>query len=214
MCIRYVITIGQNMKKNLNYSIYHSIGQFLYLLGYVSLIGPSRIIEIQNQARVEKNELTDGSLFYILVSETAVRAGLFLLIAGLVEISLGDKLFEMYQLDYLFALLILAGIVHVLAYYVGIVFFAPKYFRAAMIIYRLGRNLAYALLPAILAVGIVLLLQDQEQIELFSGELIKQSFIYSYILFSVIGMLESILKTGKPLCLGDIKKSERKYYDT
>lgn len=202
------------MNKIVNRSITTFISQLLYILGYVCLIGPSRMIEIQNQARVEKNELSGEGLMYILISETAVRSGLFLLTAGLIEIYLGDEVFEMYRLDYLFGLLIVAGIIHVLAYYVGIILLAPEYFKTAMVVYRLGRNLAYALLPAVFVVGIGLFVQEQEQIELFSGELIKQSFFYSYILFAVIGTLESIIKKGKPICLGDIKKTERTYYDT
>lgn len=202
------------MNKIINSSIINYISQLLYLLGYVSLIGPSRMIEIQNQARVEKNELSGKSLFYILVSETAVRAGLFLLIAGFIEIFLGEQRFERYQLDLLFGLLILAGIIHVMAYYFGLILLAPEHCKSALVVYRLGRNLAYAILPAIFVTGIALLLQEQEQIKLFSGELINQSFLYSYVVFSVIGLLESIIKEGKPLCLGDIKKIERKYYDT
>ncbi|MCN4144652.1 MAG: hypothetical protein LC437_06225 [Thiohalomonas sp.] len=127
----------------------------------------------------------------------------------MIEIFLDDELFEMYRLDYLFGLLIFAGVIHVLSYYVGIVLLIPKYFTIGMIIYRFGRNLAYALLPPLFASAIALLIQEHEQIELFSGELIKQSFLYSYLLFAMMGIFESIIKKGKPLCLGNIKKNRK-----
>lgn len=204
MTVLKKISLWFELPLSFQWKVIAVISKLLYWLGYISLIGPSRAIEIKNKSAVAKGELADFPLFFVLVSETAVRAGLFLIIGRSIELLMSDSLFEMYHLDYFLGILMLAGCVHLIAYYVGLVVISPGNFNYGMKFYRLGRNLAYAVLPAIVTEIAVLLLQCYQQIELFSGTQAQFSFYFVYFLFVLIGVIEAFLMPGKAMNLGNI----------
>jgi len=73
-----------------------------------------------------------------------------------------------------------------------------------MKLYRLGRNLSYAVLPAILAAICALIIQSYNQIELFSGLVVMEAFGLVYLMFSLVGIIEAFVQKGTAISLGDI----------
>jgi len=187
------------------WKIKNTLSSLLYWLGYISLIGPSRMIEIKNNSDKEKGELSGFSIYWVLLSETAIRSGIFLIIGWSIELLMSEKLFEMYRVDYLLGTFMVAGFIHLIAYYVGLVIIVPKSFNLGMKFYRLGRNIAYAFLPAILAAIFILIFQTYEQIELYSGNQVQLSFYIVYLVFIAIGIVEAFSMQGKALNIGSIK---------
>ncbi|MFK5986732.1 MAG: hypothetical protein QM479_15095 [Pseudomonadota bacterium] len=177
-----------------------------YALGYISLLGPPRSIEIKNQSAKNYSELSLSPLAFILVAETAMRASLFLIIGVSLEYFMGDAFYELYQLDFVLGCFIVMGLIHISFYYLGIILFLPKNYALGMRLYRLGRNITYAILPAFFAAIIALLIQNLDQIEPFTDNFVEYSFAIVFFVFSVLGIVESITQKGTASCLGDINK--------
>ena len=169
----------------------------LYLIGYVLLIGPPRAVEISAQANDSGDELQGKPIWVVVLNEFILRSGIFLVLAASVESLLGDQLYELYRLDLFLGSLILAGIIHTFSYFVSYgVLSSPV--RAFSLIYRLGRNFSYAIVPAFIAVGCVLVWQDINAIELFSGDYIEQVFFTTWSIFIVLGLLEALIMKRVP----------------
>lgn len=186
------------------WKILTALSSLLYWLGYVSLIGPSRGIEIKSNADKTKGELSGLPIYWVLLSETAIRSGIFLIIGLSIEVLMSEQFFELFRVDYLLGLFMLAGFIHLVAYYVGLVILLPKDFSIGMKVYRLGRNTAYAVLPAVWAAIVALFFQIYEQIELYSGNQVQLSFYLVYLLFIIIGIVEALSMQGKALNIGKI----------
>lgn len=173
----------------------------LFIIGYILLAGPPRAIEISINANRYGDDLQDKPIQSIFLFEFLLRSGVFLVIAASIESLLGDYLFERYQLDLFLMSLILAGGIHTLAYYVAYCLLDPHN-RSVLRVYRLGRNFAYALIPAFVAAGLVLLWQEINYIELFSKQHVEKAFIATWCLFVLIGLVEALIMKRIPTGLG------------
>jgi len=190
------------MKKINQKIIPEYLREIVYLLGFISLLGPPKSFEIKKRSELKHNELSGKSLLVILISESTFRASVFLLLCVIIEQLIGDELFELYRVDYIYAGLIFSGIVHILSYYLGIIIIWHSRKKFGLKIYRLGRNIAYSIIPASIAVLITLLSQHYQQIEPFSGDIVQQVFISVYAFFVLVGGLESLFKKGMPMSIG------------
>ena len=177
------------------------IRQILFVAGYVSLLGPSQAIMIKKNADKNRTELSDTHYFYILIYETALRLSLFLIMIFLVEYSMDDDYFSLFRLDLFFFLFLGAGLMHQIFYYIGVVILKTPF---GMKLYRLGRNLSYAILPAILTAVGALIIQNYNQIEPFSGLFVVKASGLVYLIFSLIGTIEAFVQTGSAISIGDI----------
>ena len=178
----------------------------LFILGYILLVGPPRAIAIRENADRYNDELQGKPVRVVMLFEFILRAGIFLVIAASIESLLGDYLFERYQIDFFLLSLIIAGVIHTLTYYFGYCYLEsqnPSVYR----IYRLGRNFAYAIVPAFVAAGLVLIWQDFNHIELFSDDWVENTFIVTWALFILMGLLEALLMKRIPTGLGKILSS-------
>ena len=178
----------------------------LFILGYILLVGPPRAIAIRENADRYNDELQGKPVRVVMLFEFMLRAGIFLVIAASIESLLGDYLFERYQIDFFLLSLIIAGVIHTLTYYFGYCYLEsqnPSVYR----IYRLGRNFAYAIVPAFVAAGLVLIWQDFNHIELFSDDWVENTFIVTWSLFILMGLMEALLMKRIPTGLGKILSS-------
>jgi|GEM_PF-1427332 len=167
--------------------------------GYILLIGPPKALEIQIQANKTEGELSGRSLLVVLLSETALRASAFLLVGFSIEQLLGNESYEKYRIDYLFFWLIVAGAMHIVGYYLDKGIFTNTNQRLGILLYRIGRNFAYAIIPTIFAVLCALYYQFSQQLELFSGILVHIVFFVTYLIFILLGIQEAILSSLSPV---------------
>ena len=175
----------------------------LFLMGYVFLVGPPRAVEISAQANSVGDELQGKPIWVVILIEFIFRSGVFLVIAASVESFLGDVLYEQYRLDLFLGSLILAGLIHTFSYYVSYcVLHSPGHSLSR--VYRLGRNFAYAIVPAFIAAGFVLIWQDINGIELFSGDYFEKIFFGTWSIFVFLGLFEAFLMKRIPTGLGQI----------
>ncbi len=177
------------------------IRKIVLMIGYVSLLGPSQAIEIKKRADKNIMELSGTYYFYILLYETALRLSLFLIAVFLVEYFMDDDYFSLFRIDLFFFLLLGAGLMHQVFYYIGVILLKNHF---GMRLYRLGRNLSYAVVPAILSAIGVLIIQSYNQIEPFSGLLVVEVSGLVYVLFSLIGIIEALVQKGTAIGLGII----------
>jgi len=177
------------------------IRKIVLMIGYVSLLGPSQAIEIKKRADKNIMELSGTYYFYILIYETALRLSLFLITVFLVEYFMDDDYFSLFRIDLFFFLLLGAGLMHQVFYYIGVILLKNH---VGMRLYRLGRNLSYAVVPAILSAIGILIIQSYNQIEPFSGLLVVEVSGLVYVLFSLIGIIEALVQKGVAISLGII----------
>ncbi len=175
----------------------------LFLLGYVLLVGPPRAVEISSYAEDSGDELQGKPIWVVILAEFIFRSGLFLIIAASIEFLLGDQLYEQYRLDLFMGSLIFAGLIHTYSYYASYYLIDSSRHRQSRI-YRLGRNFAYAIVPAFMAAGLVVIWQDINDIELFSGDYLYQAFFATWSLFVFMGLFEALLMKRIPRGLGKI----------
>jgi hypothetical protein len=166
------------------------------------MVGPPRAIEIKSRAEKNKDELTGQPLWLVLCVEFILRGSMLLLLAVALESLAGDLLYEQYRLDIFFAALIASGVCHSSFYYLafGVL---KKDSRSSARTYRLGRNFAYAVIPAFLAAGITLIWQDFNQKSLFEGELVEMTFFITWGVFLVAGLVEAMIASRRPTGLGE-----------
>lgn len=171
-----------------------SLQKALFVIAYILLIAPPQAIEIKARADKNQGELYGRSLLFVLFSETALRAGVFLLIGYSSERIIGNELYEKYRLDYFFFWLLVAGIIHIASYYVTKGLYINKNRERALFLYRLGRNITYAVVPALISALLILFFQARDQIELFSGILVQSVFFTTFLIFIFVGIQEALVR--------------------
>ncbi len=169
----------------------------LFCFGYLTLVGPPRAITMKK--KLGKNislELFGKPLWEVLIIELGIRGSMFIMLAVSLELMLGDDVFKEVYGDEILVGLMVCGILHISAYYLGLVIIAPKNKNLGMRFYRLGRNLAYAIFMGILSVVCILFYQYVNQIKIVKGD-ITIIFENIFFIFVLIGVIEAILKANK-----------------
>lgn len=177
----------------INQLVPNTILTIFFGTAYCLLIAAPKAKEIKQRADKNHGELQGRSLLFVLLSESALRAGIFLMIGYSIEKLMGDVWYEKYRLDYFFFWLIFVGVIHTCTYYLSHAVFMQKNRPLALFICRLGRNTAYAIIPAYAMVTMVIYFQYREQIELFSGILVQSVFFVSFLIFIFIGIQEAMM---------------------
>jgi hypothetical protein len=130
----------------------------------------------------------------------------FLVFGAALESLLGEDLFETYHLDIFLGALIVAGLVHSGFYFLA--FGVMSRVSVAHRVYRVGRNLTYAVIPPFVAAVIAMIWQDMHQRPLLEGELVEVVFFWTWGLFAVLGLVESMVVSRCPLGLGSQLKQK------
>lgn len=164
----------------------------IYCLGYFTLVGPPRAITMQEKLEKHEVELFGKPLWVVFIAELSLRGSLFVLFGFVLELIIGDALFEKLHGNLMLMGLFCGGGLHMFVYYIGIGVVAPKKRRLGMIIYRLGRNISYSIVCTYFYIVGILFYQYLNQVRLFSGLIIENSFIFVFFIFTVLGFLEAV----------------------
>jgi len=169
----------------------------LFCLGYLILVGPPRAISMKKKLEQRENsELFGKPIWVVLIAELAMRGSVFIILAVSFELLLGNDVFETLYGDEVLVGLMFCGVLHVSAYYIGLVIIYPNNKNLGIMFYRLGRNLAYAIFVGILSVTCILFYQYANQIKIIKGD-IAIIFDNIFFIFVLIGVIEAILKVNK-----------------
>jgi len=181
------------------------LSSLFFILGYVSLVGPPRAIDIHARAQESGGELAGQPLLLVVAAEYVLRGGMFMVMTfGLREI-ISDGLFERYKIFLFLGALVASGALHTVIYYIcfGRRKSKSKFKSKAQLarVYRLGRNLSYSVLPGFLSAGVCVMWQELNQIKLFSGDLVYYAFFGTWGAVAVLGLLEAYIVHRRPMGL-------------
>jgi hypothetical protein len=177
------------------------VGLF-YTVGYLLLITPPRAIDLTVSHRTSSGELARQPLWVVMLIELLMRVALILLVAVGIESVSGDTAYETYWIDTLFIIIVIQGAFHSLFYYCLLGYLSETIgLRLAMRIYRLMRNLCYAVIPGFLAVVPLLIWKWKQDHLPFEDGLVFQLYSATTLLMIVLGVVEAMLMKRKPLGL-------------
>lgn len=176
--------------------------QLLYVLGYVSLIGPPRAVHIKASAVEKGGELADQPLWVVVVAELIVRGGLFIMLGALVESTIGKAFYETYRMDLFLGALILCGLVHTTAYTLCFVLFREN-IALSQRIYRFVRNMCYSVIPAFPVAAFLLIWQDMQRFRFDNPHIVEWAFLGTWSLFAVAGIVETFITRRRPRGMGE-----------
>ena len=137
-----------------------------------------------------------------MMVELLIRIALILLVAVSLESIVGDTVYETYWIDIMFSIIVIMGTCHSLFYFL-LLGYLREYIgmKLAMRIYRLMRNLCYAVIPGFLAL-LPLLLWKWKQNQLpFEDGLVLLVYFLTTLLMIPFGVVEAMLRKRKPLGL-------------
>ncbi len=176
----------------------------LFCLGYLILVGPPRAIKMKKNSDNNNSwELLGKPVWLVLIVELAIRVSMFIMLAVSIELLVGNEVFEVVYGDEILVGLMACGMLHVLAYYIGLIIITPKNKNFGMIFYRLGRNVAYSFFMGLLSVSCVLFYQYANEIKIIKSE-ITIIFENIFLVFILIGIIEAIFKANKKASTIDI----------
>jgi FlaA1/EpsC-like NDP-sugar epimerase len=180
-------------------------------LGYVSMIGPPHAMRLHAEAQGTGDELDGAPLWLAVVAEFMVRSGIFLVASWILQVIVSNEDFRRFQVFNLLIAVYAAGAVHTLIHIYCFGLKHKKWTYASLLrIYRLGRNMVYSIVPALLAAGLVLLWQDYNQMELFEGDWVGLVFVGTWTVLLVLGLLEAFLFRRMPVGIADAIPKRRK----
>ena len=169
-----------------------------YILAYVSFIAPPRASQILRHHRVHHGELEKLPVGAVLLIETTLRSMMLIAIAVGLEWIIGKGLYEILLLDSALGVVLLGGVLHAFAYYVFLLrsMFGEKYSER---LYRLARNLCFALLPGLA----ILFLVNLYVLYVFAASTIDVPLVELYlaiaVFFGVVGLIEACVVKRPPL---------------
>lgn len=170
------------------------------LLAYVVLLGPPHALQIHADAQNKGGELDGLPVWMVFGAEFLMRASVFLMISwGLQEV-LGNETFRRFQVFFLIGAVFASGFVHTTVYFYCF-FIKWEIWPKSRLgrVYRMGRNLAYSVIPAFFTSGLMLGWQEYNQMPLFQGHLVETTFFIVWGGMAVLGVIEAILVKRKPL---------------
>jgi hypothetical protein len=180
------------------------LSRILFIVGYLSMVGPPRAVGIHSRAQANNGELAGKPLFLVVLIELMLRAGLLIVTAFAVTELVGREAYERYRGDMFLIGLVVSGCVHTLFYYVCFDLLHARLGQSVTRLYRVGRNLAYAVVPAFFTSGVALAWQEMNQRHLFSGDLVTNTFLGTWVVMVLIGMIEALLVNRHPLGLDNV----------
>lgn len=176
----------------------------LFFAGYILFLGPPRAHEIAQQQRANSGELASQPLCVVLLVEAMFRGVLLVGLATVVESFLGRGWYSWLRIDQSIAVLLVAGLIHMLVYYV--VFKLRQRRRKAMLgrLYRLLRNMSYAMTPGLAVVTIFLAFDRLKATPELTERDLYTTYVVTTVIFLVIGMVEALLVKRRPAGLGTV----------
>lgn len=179
-------------------------GKLLYFLGYPLLISPSHVLDLKLQQVRSGGELASLPISLILLFEFAIRVGMLLVVAVVVDQLFGNHKYELFMGDTALLALLVSGTAHTLAYYLLLVRCKRSNRRICYRVYRLVRNLCFALLPGMAAVVLMLVyLHSKGDTKLLNPPL-ELVYISVTAFMALIGVIEFLVSKRQPVGLDRI----------
>ena len=173
--------------------------RLIVALGYISMLGPPHAIRLHAEARGTGGELDGVPLWLAVAAEFMVRSGIFLVISWMFQVALSNEEFRRFQVFNLLIAVYVSGAVHTLIHLYCFGFKWGRWSNARVhMIYRLGRNLVYSVIPAFPAAGLVLIWQEFNQMPLFQGPWVEWVFLGTWVSVAVLGLLQAFLVNRTP----------------
>ncbi|MFM2263292.1 MAG: hypothetical protein RI959_1968 [Pseudomonadota bacterium] len=173
--------------------------KLIVILGYMSLLGPPHAIRIHSEAQGGGGELDGLPLWIVAAVELMVRAGMLLVISWGLQEALSHETFRRFQVFFLLMAVFASGVVHTLVHYYCFGLKWGKWAHARLRrTYRLGRNLAYSVVPAFPVAGAVLVWQELNQIALFQGQVVESVFFGTWLMMALLGVTEALVAKRMP----------------
>jgi len=142
---------------------------FTFILGYITLNTPLRVISRYNNKNHHEGDLL----------------GQPLCVFGIAELSLRQLLFYCFY------------ILHSSAYFFGIGIHLPRIKQLRMFIYRIGCNESYALVYSLFSILCFLFYQYLNYIDLYAGLLIQQVSRSTFLIFGLLLFFVGIIGNKK-----------------
>ena len=176
----------------------------LFFAGYVLFLGPPRAHEIAEEQRASRGELASQPLWVVLLVEAMFRGVLLVGLATVTESFLGNAWYSWLRIDQSIAILLLAGLIHMLVYY--LVFKSRQRRRKAMLgrVYRLLRNISYAMTPGLAVVTIFLAFDRLKATPNLTENDLYTTYAVTTVIFLVIGVVEALFVKRRPAGLGSV----------
>lgn len=180
------------------------IGRLLYYIGYPLLISPSHVLDLKLQQVRTGGELANLPISLILLFEFAIRVGMLLVVAVVIDQLLGNLMYELFMGDTALLILLVSGTAHTLAYYLLLVRCRRTSRTNCYRVYRLVRNLCFATLPGVAAVVLMLIyLYSKGDTKLLDPPV---ELVYSgvTVFVALIGFVEFLVSKRQPVGLDRI----------
>lgn len=171
----------------------------IFFLGYISMLGLPHALRLHSEAQGKGDELDGSPLWLVVLAELMMRAGFLLIISWILQESLGHEVFRRFQVFFLLMAFFVSGTLHTLCYYYCYGIKLGKWSKARLqLVYRLGRNLTYSVIPGFPVAGVVLIWQELNQIELFKGNVVELGFFSMWFFMMFIGIVEALFAKRMP----------------
>lgn len=174
------------------------IWKYLFLLGYVTAVGPPRSLYLKYREDLSQGELSKQPHAIFLAIELAGRLLSLMLIAVVVEEQLGKSAYEALRLETAFTIVGSAGILHTAAYFVFVVLPKRGDNRVSYSLYRVFRNIAYACIPGLFLVLISIVWERVNGLEPYESGIAHDLYIYSVVLLVAVGFVEAVIVSRHP----------------
>lgn len=176
----------------------------LFVAGYILFLGPPRAYEIAKKQQENGGELASQPLWVVLIVEAMFRGVMLVGLATVVESFLGTAWYGWLRIDQSVAVLLLAGLIHMLVYY--LVFKSRQRRRKAMLgrLYRLLRNLSYAMTPGLAVVTLALAVDRLQATPELTDNDLHMTYAITTAIFFLIGVVEALFVKRRPTGLGSV----------
>jgi len=174
------------------------INRILFVLGYLLFVGPPRAIDLAISERKKGGELAKLPVLAVLIVEALVRASTLLFAAVALEQIISVYWYSWLRIDRSALVMLIVGSIHMFSYYLFIYHYRKRLGQQGFRLYRLFRNLSYALLPGLVVVTLLLLVDGLRSTPWFSEEL--QLAVYAGVsLFMIgVGLIEFMIVSRVP----------------
>lgn len=174
------------------------LNRLLFVLGYILFVGPPRALDIAVSERNKGGELSRVPVWGVVLVEGMIRLVILLSAAVLLEQTITPYWYSWLEIDRSAAVVLVAGCLHMVVYYLLLHRFRARIGFKAFRIYRLLRNISYAFLPGLGAVTLGLLYDAQQSTPSFYSHLQLTVYVIVTATFLVVGISEALIVSRTP----------------
>ncbi len=177
----------------------------MQILGYFFFISPPKAREIIKNQPIN-GELENLPIWFVVLLEGLIRICLLLIISTVIqEFFLGKNIYEAMELDICFAVISIVGFFHFTVYYIfSTNLLGNKSQENANTIYRLFRNLGYAILSGLPIYSVGFFCINQGWIPSENQDLLFLAIVSVICAFALAGIFEAFKRERRPLGLDEI----------